>query len=206
MEHGRELDSKLTRRMHRHAELKCLTHAGGFYTFANSTPERRVEQLAANVLHTAVDVILLDTTFWGGIRPCVKAAGDLRGIPARRGGALVGRARDSARDHAAPRRRRAEPHVRRGRALPPLVDDVIVGGKMQYCHGTIAVPTAPGLGVKLDRDKHGGVPRAVLRLGTYPYDQDPLRPGWAPLIRTGVGRSERRRGAGHSALIVLSHR
>ncbi|HEX6559219.1 MAG TPA: enolase C-terminal domain-like protein, partial [Longimicrobiales bacterium] len=27
------------------------------------------EQLAANVLETAVDVILLDTTFWGGIRP-----------------------------------------------------------------------------------------------------------------------------------------
>src|SRR5437764_740285 len=33
------------------------------------------EQLAANVLQPAVDVILLDTTFWGGIRPCVKAAG-----------------------------------------------------------------------------------------------------------------------------------
>jgi glucarate dehydratase len=33
------------------------------------------EQLSANVLDTAVDVILLDTTFWGGIRPCVKAAG-----------------------------------------------------------------------------------------------------------------------------------
>src|SRR5256884_3235266 len=33
------------------------------------------EQLAANVLQTAVDVILLDTTFWGGIRACVKAAG-----------------------------------------------------------------------------------------------------------------------------------
>jgi glucarate dehydratase len=33
------------------------------------------EQLAANVLNTAVDVILLDTTFWGGIRQCVKAAG-----------------------------------------------------------------------------------------------------------------------------------
>src|SRR5262249_17882722 len=27
------------------------------------------------VLDTAVDVILLDTTFWGGIRPCIKAAG-----------------------------------------------------------------------------------------------------------------------------------
>src|SRR5262249_13839565 len=33
------------------------------------------EQLAANALDTAVDVILLDTTFWGGIRPCLKAAG-----------------------------------------------------------------------------------------------------------------------------------
>ncbi len=26
-------------------------------------------------LNTAVDVILLDTTFWGGIRACLKAAG-----------------------------------------------------------------------------------------------------------------------------------
>src|SRR4029079_30007 len=32
------------------------------------------EQWAANVLDLAVDVILLDTTFWGGIRPCIKAA------------------------------------------------------------------------------------------------------------------------------------
>src|SRR6184192_2895684 len=33
------------------------------------------EQLAANVRDPAVDVILLDTTFWGGIRPCITAAG-----------------------------------------------------------------------------------------------------------------------------------
>src|SRR5215218_2585111 len=33
------------------------------------------EQLATNVLNPAADVILLDTTFWGGVRPCVKAAG-----------------------------------------------------------------------------------------------------------------------------------
>jgi len=33
------------------------------------------EQLSSNVLQPAVDVILLDTTFWGGIRPCIKAAG-----------------------------------------------------------------------------------------------------------------------------------
>jgi glucarate dehydratase len=41
---------------------------------ATNTVVVNFEQLAANVLNTAVDVILLDTTFWGGIRPCVKAA------------------------------------------------------------------------------------------------------------------------------------
>src|ERR1044071_826394 len=41
---------------------------------ATNTVVVNFEQLAANVLSTAVDVILLDTTFWGGIRACVKAA------------------------------------------------------------------------------------------------------------------------------------
>ncbi|MDQ3168116.1 MAG: mandelate racemase, partial [Chloroflexota bacterium] len=41
---------------------------------ATNTVVITFEQLAANVLDLAVDVILLDTTFWGGIRPCVKAA------------------------------------------------------------------------------------------------------------------------------------
>src|SRR5262245_65218809 len=32
-------------------------------------------KLTATAVESALDVILLDTTFWGGIRPCVKAAG-----------------------------------------------------------------------------------------------------------------------------------
>ena len=63
-----------------------------------------------------------------------------------------------------------------------LVDDVIAGGKLTYCHGAIAVPHTPGLGVKLDRDRVAEYHELFKRLGTYPYDQDPLRPGWAPLI------------------------
>ena len=39
---------------------------------ATNTVVVNFEQLAANILDTAVDVILLDTTFWGGIRACVK--------------------------------------------------------------------------------------------------------------------------------------
>jgi glucarate dehydratase len=41
---------------------------------ATNTVVVNFEQLAANVLDLAVDVILLDTTFWGGIRACIKAA------------------------------------------------------------------------------------------------------------------------------------
>ena len=47
---------------------------------------------------------------------------------------------------------------------------------------SIEVPTAPGLGITLDREKLGLYHELFLRLGTYPYDQDPLRPGWMPLI------------------------
>ena len=61
-------------------------------------------------------------------------------------------------------------------------DDVIVGGKLPYSAGAIAVPTAPGLGVKLDREKLGRYHELFQKLGSYPYDQDPLRPGWSPLI------------------------
>jgi len=63
-----------------------------------------------------------------------------------------------------------------------LVDDVIEGGKLTYCHGAIEVPCTAGLGVKLDRDRVAEYHELFKRLGTHPYDQDPLRPGWAPLI------------------------
>jgi glucarate dehydratase len=140
------------------------------------------EQLAANILETAVDVILLDTTFWGGIRPCVKAAGICEAFQ-------LGVAVHSSGELGI----QLATMLHLGAVLPNLsfsadahyhhlVDDVIVGGKMHYCGGTIAVPTAPGLGVKLDRDRMGEYHEMFLRLGGYPYDQDPLRPGWTPTI------------------------
>jgi glucarate dehydratase len=46
----------------------------------------------------------------------------------------------------------------------------------------IAVPTAPGLGVQLDRDKLGEYHELFNELGTYPYDRDPLRPEWTPTV------------------------
>ena len=43
-------------------------------SLATNTVVVNFEQLAANARDTAVDVVLLDTTFWGGIRSCIKAA------------------------------------------------------------------------------------------------------------------------------------
>ena len=39
-----------------------------------------------------------------------------------------------------------------------------------------------GLGVKLNREKLGIYHEMYRRLGNYPYDRDPGRPGWSPLV------------------------
>lgn len=140
------------------------------------------EQLATNVRDPAVDVILLDTTFWGGIRACVRAAQtcDTFGL-----GIAVHSSGELGIQLAS--------MLHLGAVLPNLVftadahyhhlrDDIIVGGKMRYENGAIAVPEAPGLGVELDRDKLETYAELYRSLGGYAYDRDPGRPGWYPLL------------------------
>ena len=140
------------------------------------------EQLAANVLNTAVDVILLDTTFWGGIRQCVKAAGVCEtfqlGVAVHSSGELgIQLATMLHLGAVIPNLSfAADAHYHQ------LTDDIIEGGKFKYEAGTIKVPDGPGLGVKLNRDKLEEYSELYKRLGSYPYDQDPLRPGWTPTI------------------------
>lgn len=149
---------------------------------ATNTVVVNFEQLAANVLDTAVDVILLDTTFWGGIRACIKAAAVCEtfqlGVAVHSSGELG---------------IQLATMLHLGAVLPNLsfaadahyhhlVDDIIEGGLMRYESGSIAVPDAPGLGVRLDREKLRQYRELYKELGNYPYDRDPLRPGWAPII------------------------
>jgi glucarate dehydratase len=149
---------------------------------ATNTVVVNFEQLAANALDTAVDVILLDTTFWGGIRPCVKAAGVCEtfqlGVAVHSSGELgIQLATMLHLGAVIPNLSfAADAHYHH------LTDDIIAGGKFKYKDGSIAVPTAPGLGVRLDRDKLAEYSELYKRLGAYPYDQDPLRPGWTPTI------------------------
>jgi glucarate dehydratase len=149
---------------------------------ATNTVVVNFEQLAANALDRAVDVILLDTTFWGGLRACVKAAGVCEtfqlGVAVHSSGELG---------------IQLATMLHLGAVLPNLsyaadahyhhlVDDVIEGGKLTYEDGAIRVPSAPGLGVRLDRAKLAQYAELFNELGPYPYDQDPARPGWAPLV------------------------
>jgi glucarate dehydratase len=149
---------------------------------ATNTVVVNFEQLAANVEARAVDVILLDTTFWGGIRPCIKAAGVCEtmglGVAVHSSGELgiqlatmlhlgavlpnLGYAADAHYHH--------------------LTDDVIAGGPMKYAGGAIRVPDGNGLGVTLDRAKLRKYHELFRELGSYPYDRDPGRPGWYPLV------------------------
>ena len=149
---------------------------------ATNTVVVNFEQLAANVLNTAVDVVLLDTTFWGGIRACVKAAGVCEtfqmGVAVHSSGELgIQLATMLHLGAVIPNLSfAADAHYHH------LTDDIIEGGKLKYDNGAIAVPATPGLGVKLDRDKVAEYRDLYQRLGSYPYDQDPLRPGWTPTI------------------------
>ena len=149
---------------------------------ATNTVVVNFEQLAANILDTAVDVILLDTTFWGGIRACVKAAAVCEtfqlGVAVHSSGELgIQLATMLHLGAVIPNLSfAADAHYHH------LTDDIIEGGLMRYENGAIRVPDAPGLGVKLNRDKLREYSELYLRLGGYPYDQDPGRPGWTPTV------------------------
>jgi glucarate dehydratase len=149
---------------------------------ATNTVVVNFEQLAANALDTAVDVILLDTTFWGGIRACVKAAAVCEtfqlGVAVHSSGELgIQLATMLHLGAVIPNLSfAADAHYHH------LTGDVIDGGLLPYENGAIRVPDKPGLGVTLDREKLREYSELYQRLGGYPYDQDPGRPGWSPIV------------------------
>jgi glucarate dehydratase len=145
---------------------------------ATNTVVTNFEQLACAIRTNAVDVVLLDTTFWGGLRQAWKAGAVCHtfqlGVAVHSSGELG---------------IQLATMLHLGAALPNLsfaadahyhhlTDDVIVGGKMVYEGGSIAVPTGPGLGVTLDHDKLAEYAELYRELGPYPYDRDPERPAW----------------------------
>ena len=145
---------------------------------ATNTVVVNFEQLATNIRLEAIDVVLLDTTFWGGLRQAYKAGQVLETFQY---GASVHSSGELGIQLAS--------MLHLGAALPNLsfaadahyhhlADDVIKGGKMRYVGGEIAVPTGPGLGVELDADKLAQYAEYYREVGGYAYDRDPARPDW----------------------------
>jgi glucarate dehydratase len=149
---------------------------------ATNTVVVNFEQLATNLRDPAVDVVLLDTTFWGGVRACVRAAGVCETF------------QQSVAVHSSGELGiQLATMLHLGAVLPNLTlaadahyhhltDDVITGGKLGYANGRIRVPDGPGLGVTLDRDKLDHYAELYRELGDYPYDRDPGRPDWFALV------------------------
>ncbi len=145
---------------------------------ATNTVVVNFEQLATCIRLEAIDVILLDTTFWGGLRQAVKAGNVCEtfqwGIAVHSSGELG---------------IQLATMLHLGAVLPNfqyagdahyhhLTDDIIKGGNLVYKNGSIAVPTTPGLGIELDSDKLLQYSELYKELGGYPYDRDPQRPDW----------------------------
>jgi glucarate dehydratase len=149
---------------------------------ATNTVVINFEQLAACIRTEAVDVILLDTTFWGGIRQAYKAG---QVIETFQWGASVHSSGELGIQLAT--------MLHLGAALPNLgfaadahyhhlTDDIIKGGKLKYENGKMKLPQGPGLGVELDYDKLKQYSELYKELGSYPYDRDPGRPDWVSII------------------------
>ena len=145
---------------------------------ATNTVVVNFEQLAQSIRHDLIDVVLLDTTFWGGLRQAHKAGTVLETFQY---GASVHSSGELGIQLAS--------MLHLGAALPNLsfaadahyhhlTDDIIVGGPMKYVNGEIALPRGPGLGVELDRDKLAKYAEYYKEVGGYTYDRDPTRPDW----------------------------
>lgn len=140
------------------------------------------EQLASCIRNEAIDVILLDTTFWGGLRQAWKASVICEkfqiGVAVHSSGELgVQLATMLHLGAAVPNLSfAADAHYHH------LTDDIIVGGKMKYKDGCIQVPTGPGLGVELDRNKLNHYAEYYKQTGGYTYDRDPQRPDWYSVL------------------------
>ncbi|MHA1549487.1 MAG: enolase C-terminal domain-like protein [Alphaproteobacteria bacterium] len=140
------------------------------------------EQLAQSIRHTLVDVILLDTTLWGGLRQAHKA------------GTVLESFQFSVAVHSSGELGiQLASMLHLGATLPNLnfaadahyhhvTDDIIKGGKFIYKDGAIALPEGPGLGVEIDRDKLAEYAEYYSSVGSYTYDRDPGRPDWYTIV------------------------
>ena len=152
------------------AKAPWLTLASNMSVFA-------FEDLVPNAVMEVLDVVLLDPHWYGGISRA-KLAGQLceaMGVDiGMHSGAEFGISQAAMLHLAA-----TLPNL----TVAPdshyhhLTDDILEGGKLEYENGKMAVPTGPGLGVTLDRDKLAKYHELSKKQHMGSWIEDPRRPG-----------------------------
>lgn len=143
----------------------------------------RFDDLGPAIRLGAVDIILTDLHYWEGLRGVKDLVAICRtfnlGV-AMHSGVEFG-VELAAMLHTASTI--PEMHFAGDAHYHFLTDDIIEGGLMKYRNGALAVPTGPGLGVKLDEDKMRHYGKYYEEKGDYyaRFHQDPRRPEWFPL-------------------------
>lgn len=130
----------------------------------------------------SVQIILGDHHFWGGLRPSVELARICRtwGI----GMSMHSNSHMGISLAAMTHLAAAVPNLTYAcdTHYPWQNEEIIVGGKLQFKDGSLAVPTAPGLGVELDRDQLARMHETYVKSGLTKRDDEvemqKVEPGW----------------------------
>jgi glucarate dehydratase len=133
--------------------MQCVNAKAPWVTLASNMSVFAFEDLAPTIMAYVLDVVLLDPHWYGGISRA-KLAGQIceaMGIDSgMHSGAEFGISQAAMLHLAA---------CSANLVLAPdshyhhLTDDILEGGKLEYKNGAMKVPTGPGLGISLDRDK-----------------------------------------------------
>ncbi len=152
------------------AKVPWITLASNMSIFA-------FEDLAPAVLMDVLDVVLLDPHWYGGITRAKAAAAVCEALGLDVG--LHSGAEFGVSQAAALHLMASVPNMG---AAPDshyhhLTDDILVGGKLKFVDGGMAVPTGPGLGVALDRDKMAKYSEMARKRAMGSWIEAPKRPG-----------------------------
>ena len=139
------------------------------------------DQVAPMLRMNALDVILVDPYFWGGITQCKKLAAVAETF-------AFGLAIHSDRElgigmTASLNLWATTPTLchKYDSHYPFQVDDIITE-PLRWKNGSVALPKGPGLGVAIDREKLEKYHRLYLEKGDAIEFFDPHRPGWIPHV------------------------
>ncbi len=152
------------------AKVPWMTLASNMSIFA-------FEDLAIAARLNVIDMVLLDPHWYGGIARARLAAGVCEALGLDVGlhsGAEFGISQAAVLHLLA-----SVPNISAAADshYHHLTDDILIGGKLKFENGSMRVPTGPGLGVELDREKLAKYNQLSRQQQMGSWIEDPTRPG-----------------------------